>query len=425
MSGRGLPTSGTIKLSELADAYELGSYIGANTFTTANAMGTVTAPSGAKWCVIELYSGGGGGAGYYSGSLEYGGGGGGFVQLVVPVTAGVTTFGYRVGHGGLGGTTGTSGKAGGYSYANNIPTYSITGLSAIYCWSAGGGSSSAGGNGGYGDSAIRAQTANSHVTNWDTIEGNDGGTGTYYYGGDAAYNGGAGGKTSGAAGTAPGGGGAAAYLGGTGGAGAAGRVAFIWYGATTGTRRLRDYLRQSTKNPHSSSTGLSGAIPSSGTLKLRDFLGVSELGFSGNTVSIQGYYGSAIDWVTEPDTATANAQIQIYSNGKMKLSTGWMDKWFHSPYGNVGVSTTLAGYHQVQFTKTFGDTPTGSAVNTWITCTSEPQWWLNTTRSGIGTTSLQNSGYLRFRRTSDNVETVNVPMLMTSESTVEKETDGK
>lgn len=423
--GRGLPTSGTISLRDILKGWKAGSYLTANTFNTPG-YGTIVAPSGATWVRIEVYGGGGGGCGY--GGTESGGGGGGYAAVELPVTGGVSSFGYLVGTRGLGGAIGASGQTGTFSYANGIPGVFAT--DAIYAGGGGGGTSVDGGNGGSAEYDFVPYTGStSHVKGAETEFGTAGGTGVYYYGGDAGgASGGAGGTTSGAAGTAPGGGGAGGYLfNNTGGAGANGRVAFIWYSQPTGS--LRDMIAGGTY-VENGAAGLSENIPRSGTISIRQFLGADELGFYANNYpyNYPFYYFYDSDSVESPLDAYASATMAANTLGGMTgQQVGKWGKWLSKIFD--ASSQNLSSRFQVQFTKTAtvggGASVTGSAVNTWLTISTGPSWFLGVEQLSLGDNTAYANGYLRFRRVSDSVECVNVAVSMKAYAQVIKEQDTK
>lgn len=423
MSGRGLPTSGSISLQDVLSKWKAGSFLTANTFTSGQ--GSVTAPSGATWVRIECYGGGGGGRGY--GGTEHGGGGGGFCAVELPVTGGVTTFGYLVGSGGAGGAIATDGNNGGYSYANNVP--GVIGLEAIYGWGGGRGTGTDGGAGGVPEyDFLPYSGSTSHVKGAETEAGTNGGIGQYYYGGAAAGpSGGAGGTSSGAAGTAPGGGGAGGYLfNNTGGAGADGRVVFVWYSTPTGS--LRDMLAGGTYVADGAA-GTSKNIPRSGTITIRDFLGADELGFYQNNYpyNYPFYYFYDGDTQETPLEAYASATMRANTLGHMAtMQTGRWGKWL-SKITTPNTSTNLSSRFAIQFTRTaqVGASVTGSSVNTWITLSTEPAWFISAEQLSVGSNTTYANGYLRFRRVDDSVECVNVAVSMKAFASVTKQEDTK
>lgn len=421
--GRGLPTSGTISLKDILKGWKSGSFLSANTFDTPGT-GTIVAPSGATWVRIEVYGAGGGGCGY--GGAEGGGGGGGFSAVELPVTGGVTSFGYLVGTRGTGGAIGANGSAGGYSYANNIP--GVLTIDAVYSGGGQGGTSVDGGIGGYGEYDFRPYSGSvSHVKGADQEFGSAGGTGVYYYGGDAGgASGGAGGTTSGAAGTAPGGGGAGGYLfNNTGGAGANGRVAFIWYSQPTGS--LRDMLAGGTY-VENGAAGLSENIPRSGTISIRQFLGADELGFYANNYPYNYPFYYFYDSDTQQTPLDAYASISMSANtlgGMPTMQFGKWGKWLSKIFD--ASSQNLSSQFQIQFTRTAQvvGTVSGSAVNTWLNINTAPSWTIWTEQLEIGNNTAYANGFLRFRRTSDSLECVNVAVSLKVFAQVTKEEDTK
>lgn len=425
---KGLPESGTIKLSDLkAGLSNTGSFIGANTFSSV-ANGTVTAPATATWVRIEAYGGGGGGKGY--GGLEAGGGGGGFSSYEMPVEGGVTSFGYRVGGGGAGGGIGLDGNDGGYSFANG----DFYGITTMYAYGGKGGEDIVGGAGGDGAFDFRAGTGtNSPKKRGYRDAGDNGGTGTYWYGGDAGGpGGGIGGKSSsGTNGGAPGGGGAGGYsFNDSGGDGATGRVAFVWYNGNVQTSKLRDFMAGGSEVAYGdlSLTGNNQNIPSSGTVRLKMYYSCDELGYNANTTPTNDQFTmNDYDSVQSPSIAVAKCNLAInQTTGEATHSYNWGKPIDHA-LNDTSIDSEILSRYQVQFMPTLEveSTVTGSATNTWITMSNNPKWWFNVTRSTIGTTIGFVDGYLRYRRTLDNVEVVNVKIQMTSTAEVYDDFDTK
>lgn len=418
---KGIPESGTISLSDLKAAFRAGSVIQTNTYSTA-ANGSITAPAAATWVKIEVYGGGGGGCGY--GGTEQGGGGGGYSKYEMPVTGSVTTFGYRVGGGGNGGTSGNIGLNGNYSWANGIPT-----LGTMYAYGGYGGNSTqdAGQGGSVEFDIVGNPSTQKKRGDWEY--GGVGGTGTYYYGGDAGGpSGGTGGRSSGAAGSAPGGGGSGGYtLFASGGAGATGRVIFTWYNIGS-TQSLRDFIGGGSICDRTV-TGNNKNIPVSGTISLKDFYSADELGYNANsypsntgTQFVESYYDS----VQKGDTAVATANLAISNSTGSMTHAYAIGKAFDKALDTT-IDTELLSRFQIQFTRTVqnGGTITGSAVNTWITLNFGPRWYLNVSRSSLGTSSNSANGFLRFRRVDNNQEVVNVAVYMFAQADVSDDFDTK
>jgi hypothetical protein len=393
---RGLPTSGTIYLSQVknAFAYDASNVRRTDTITTANANSTVTAPSDAYWVKIEVWGGGGGGRGY-SVLNDYGGGGGGYAYVIIPVTPGSTVIGYEIGWAGTGGAPGANGISGGATYAY-IPITIHSG--STHYWMVGypgiRGTTGAGlgGNGG-GPSVEDA--------------GGGGGTDATTSVGGNAGDGTLGGQTNGAAGTSPGGGGAPGITSGTtGGNGGSAQFKATWYGKPT-TNNLRGYLAGgSIVNP--GAAGASRNIPASGTINLRDFIAAEEFSGYGNTsLSFQSGGADGTQW--------ANCTIRADGTFAPGIDRYWQT-WMRNLLG-LGDSTT-SQYFDVLFNRTFADgydtTLYGSAANTWIQCSTAPSWNVKTFLSGYGVVSSTASGYLAFRRRSDNVVLMNVAFSITA-----------
>lgn len=394
---RGLPSSGTIYLSQIKNAfhYNASNVRRTDTYSTAGSQGSTTAPSDANFVTIEIVSGGGGGRGTNAIGSEYGGAGGTKLTLTMPVTGGSTTFGYSVGAGGTGGAPSNNGGPGGTSYANGIN--GLVGFSFAAYGAGGGGTTS----GGYQGSTL-------DITDIRDASVNTGTLGTTSGGGASGAGVAGGSGSTGAAGNAPGGGGAPNTAG-TGGAGGAGQVKFTWYGKSE-VNTLRSYLaggsyvRQGT-------AGASSAIPSSGTLKIRDFVAADEIGWSGNTSS--GYD------ISLQGGGTAWANCKILANGAISgatlgLTNSGFQRWMRRTLADD--SSTITQHFDVLYNRTSvtasggGDTTLhGSAQNTWIQCSTEPSWNAYAYRDTNGTGYCIHYGNLAFRRRSDSVVVANVP----------------
>ena len=398
--GRGVANTGTVKLSEVMNAFAYGSAVRTDTYTTPGT-GTSTAPSNATWAKIELWGAGGGGSGYaLLGRTEGGGGGGGYCSYIAPVVGGSTIINYTVGAGGAAVTGNVSGITGGASNANNWN--STTEIRSIQAFGGVGAGTDGVGNGGVGSSpALGTHIENSSSTDGSPNSGTTGGAGA---------NGGAGGA-AGVAGTAPGGGGGAATSAATpSGAGANGKVVITWYGPST-ANNLRSYLRGGSYVPQGA-VGYNGSIPASGTLKIRDFVGVDKIGYIGNTIPA-GYSNVYVYHDAYNDaggSASANATIILKDDG-VQVTNNWSydhQTWMQRIVSNC--DSTICGNYDVQFIKTVGSTPSGNTVNTWHQMNTNVQWSITASRTGNGVTANSARGFLTFRRRSDNTVLVNVAM---------------
>ena len=409
---RGLPTSGTITLSDVRGAfnYDAANVVGTDTYSTPGYnQSTSTAPAGAVAAKIELWGAGGGGHGYYSLGGEYGGGGGGYTSVIVPVEGGVTNFGLiDVGQGGAGSAAGSAnGSSGGASSITVAGTY-------LTAFGGGGGGTSSLTNGGSGSSdAAGAQNGSAST----------GGNGTTSAGG-AGANGGAGGSTNGANGTFPGGGGAPYNVStGSGGTGANGQVKITWYGLNTSTGlSLRSYLAGgSFVKP--GAAGSNGNIPASGTINLSHFYAAEEVGHYGNTsFSVTSYDQS------QGGTASANAVLSVNTTGAYGIGASpTFQNWLRRLLGND--SSTITQYFDVMFNRTsatgYDTTLYGNAANTWYQVSSDQKWWVKATRSSNGTNTSTHGGYLAIRRRSDNVVVANVAITIIAEANVVPAPDTK
>lgn len=407
---RGLPTSGTIKLTDIMKAFNRNESNVISTSTYTSGSGTsVAAPTGACACLIQIYGGGGGGRGYSIG-IEYGGGGGAYNSIKLPVVAGVTTFDYVVGAGGAGGSS-ANGSAGGAS------TVTVSGATLV-AGGGGGGKTPVAGTGGVIDADL------SSTLDGFTAAGADGTTGAGGNDGSGAASGAVG--TAGQAGTAPGGGGAPhTTSGGTGGAGGAGRVVITWYGPqySSGTN-LRAFLAGGTYVKAGAAGYNSRNIPASGTLNLKDFYGAEEVGMHSNTTITISHTDT-----TQSGTATANASLRANaSSGALTVSgASGYQRYMRRLLGND--DTNVTQHFDILFNRTSASgsdtTLYGDTANTWTQASTTKWWSCMATRSTTGTNVSSMSGYFAIRRRSDNVVVANVLCNFTATADRQPAPDGK
>ena len=395
---RGLPTSGTIKLTDVTGAfsYSAANVLRTDTYSTASANGSSTAPTGAVAVLIEVWGGGGGGRGY-SILNDYGGGGGGYSSIISPCNNS-TTLGYTVGAGGSGGAVGANGSFGGTSYAWSVP--------ALHYNSMQGGGGTGGTTAGSGGGSSTLALYSGKIA---TATGATGSAGTTSVGGNSG--GGEAGGGSGAAGTAPGGGGGPGVTSGVaGGNGAVGQVRFTWYGRAS-TNNLRGYLAGGSW-VRSGAAGANQNIPASGTIKLTDFYSAEEIGFHANAaLNFSNGGGAGTVWANCKITATGNVggtglgtmdyAFQTWMRRLIAIDSSSVTQHFDVLFNRTGAS----GYDTALY---------GSAANTWIQCSSEPSWNVRSFLSGYGSVSSTATGYLAFRRRSDNVVVANIAFSITS-----------
>lgn len=408
------------------------SVLQSNTFNTPTSNATIVAPSAARAVEILIWGGGGSGR---SGTSAKGGGGGSFVRVICPVIGGQTTFYYGVGAGGTA-RTNANGLGGGSSNVRFANVSSVSGFGVQgYSASGGGGGTTLSGSGGItsltngptSSTPVKVNVAESGATTTTATGGNAGGQ---------AYGGGTGGAggTSGTAGTAPGGGGGAASSSlSASGAGAAGRVEFKWYNVpASGATELRDLLAGGTyvKN---GSTGVSGAIPSSGSLDLKDFLGYQSLKLS-NTSNLV-FSSSAQDY---DNAVRANVSATFHANGSIQaieyedglpifqIANVGTGQWLETINGAPGTVATTP--YQIQFIRTAssgvnGPHPRGSAVNTWINANSTINWYVDTLDAGGPPPEYIQAGcqgYLLIRIASSGTVIMNAAIQIDAEASNEE-----
>jgi hypothetical protein len=125
-------------------------------------------------------------------------------------------------------------------------------------------------------------------------------------------------------------------------------------------------------------SGTYGAVPSSGTISIRNFYGTSNIVIqlttprtisytSGGILSAQAGYG------LDPDS-------YVYTAANFSGSYTQSEQWDSVP------ATT--GNYQVRATLNSGSTPTGSALSTWLTVSSFRSWLLNASPGNFLTCNL-------------------------------------
>ena len=406
---RGLPTTGTITLNDVRKAFSYNSSNVISTSTYTSGSGTsATAPTGACWALIQIWGGGGGGCGYNLLYTEYGGGGGAYTTIKIPVVAGVTNFAYAVGAGGTGGSAANGINGGGSTVTLNNDVITADGGNA--------GKWGVAGSGGITDAVLN-----------ETLEGfsGAGAAGTTSSGGNdgsGAASGGVG--STGAAGSSPGGGGAPRNSSGAaGGNGGAGQITITWYGMLAAVTNIRSYLAGGTYVKAGAAGYNSRNIPASGTINLRDFLGAEEVGMYANTTQTftgdnQGFGG----------TITSNCYLIIQTTGDQSASGGYtLQRWLRNILSDS--DTNVTQHFDVLFNRTAaaGDDTVlyGDAANTWYQCSTARTWACKASRATVGTDTSTMSGYLAFRRRSDNVVVANVLCNFSSSATRQTTPDGK
>jgi hypothetical protein len=253
-------------------------------------------------------------------------------------------------------------------------------------------------------------TYTGRLSDHSTVTGGDGTTSL----GGTAGNGGAGGG-SGAAGSVPGGGGGPGVTSGVaGGNGAPGQVKFTWYGRSSSANRLRHFLAGGSWIK-AGAAGANRNIPASGTINLRDFLSFEEIGH---------YANASFEFsITNGTGGTQWANCKVQADGSF-ASPGVQypaQTWMRRILGND--SSTITQHFDVLFNRTaasgYDTTLYGSAANTWLQCSSEPSWNVKAFLSGYGSVTSTATGYLAFRRRSDNVVVINVPATISATSFLE------
>lgn len=387
--------------------------------TNCNVAGSnsATAPSGTKFVRIQAWGGGGGGCGYWSGGIEYGGGGAGYNELWLPCAEG-QGFNVTVGAGGTGGSS-ANGNSGGATYINNV-----FGDISIYATGGGAGRRGVAGTGSSSEGvAIPEDWFDSPWKMFDAncASGINGGSGSGGAAGGTAQGGGATVvSTVGANGNAPGGGGAPHNVsGGKGGNGGVGTVRFSWYGITSNTVFLRDYYNSG--NVMAGKTiGKNGILPASGNINLTDLRAADHVTVGG---SANDYVYAIADFDTQisPSTAFANAVARYWTYGYLNTQYTYRSHPLRLQLRRDDDS--LLDHIQIRRVHTGGThVASGAANNTWINANTSPEWYVEATRTTIGTNARTSFGNMNWRWTANSQVFANAQTNLSATATVEFDT---
>jgi hypothetical protein len=137
---------------------------------------------------------------------------------------------------------------------------------------------------------------------------------------------------------------------------------------------------------------INGSIPTSNQISMSNFYGAAQLlGMSGGTpvVVTSGTFSPS----------PASAGLSIYANGDAETIIGDGFNQTFTQRGPWYAGPNAGGDFQVRATLVSGNTPIGSAVDTWLTCNTTLQWSLNTT--GFGFEFLACTLDVQFRLTNN------------------------
>lgn len=109
-------------------------------------------------------------------------------------------------------------------------------------------------------------------------------------------------------------------------------------------------------------SGTYGAVPSSGTISIRNFYGTSNV-----VITLTNQNVSAVNFGDD-----AQAQYKVASDGKVYEQINFgveteLEQWC--------TPTSAAGQYQVRATVASGTTPSGSSTGTWIALTGNVAWY--------------------------------------------------
>lgn len=156
---------------------------------------------------------------------------------------------------------------------------------------------------------------------------------------------------------------------------------------------LGDYYAGGSYVPAGTS-GTNGAVPSTGTISISNFYGTSNaiIAFDDAYVSVTGYF-------------QATAGYNIYGSGAKIGTVDIQEDATLTFYQQWATPTSISPNYEVYFSYV-GTAPSGSAVNTWLTCSSALGWYLQSNGVQVKSTTL--SGQVRKVGTTTVLDTWNV-----------------
>lgn len=130
----------------------------------------------------------------------------------------------------------------------------------------------------------------------------------------------------------------------------------------------------------SGTTGTYGAVPSSGAIGIQNFYGTTSLviNFTDASVSVGPSYFTA---------SAGYAIAGVTSGGKTIGNVYTMENGVWAQYEQWITPTSAAGDYEVYASYT-GSGPLGSAVNTWVACSGNPEWYIQVTGNDSATSIL-------------------------------------
>jgi hypothetical protein len=166
---------------------------------------------------------------------------------------------------------------------------------------------------------------------------------------------------------------------------------------------LNEYYAGGTYVP-AGTTGTNGAVPSSGAISISNFYGTTSLviNFTDQYIdSGYSYYSARAGYQICGSTSGAISAGKVYSdvNGTVTQLEQWI------------TPTSQASNYEVYATYS-GNTPSGSGTSSWISCSSNPEWYLQ----AIGNQSLSTTLTIQVRKISTTTVLDTWNVYLTAES---------
>lgn len=143
---------------------------------------------------------------------------------------------------------------------------------------------------------------------------------------------------------------------------------------------LGDYYAGGTYVPAGTS-GTYGAVPTAGNpISIRNFYGTTSLVVNFNDCYVDGGY--------QYYTSIAGYQICGNTSGAITIGNAYTDiNGTYSQFEQWVTPTSAASNYEVYATYT-GNAPSGSVTSSWVSCSSNPIWYVSTTGNDSKSTTL-------------------------------------
>lgn len=130
----------------------------------------------------------------------------------------------------------------------------------------------------------------------------------------------------------------------------------------------------------SGTTGTYGAVPTSGAISIQNFYGTTSL--------VINFTDDYVDGGVQYYTAQAGYQICGTTSGGITIGNVYNNvNGSYSKYEQWITPTSAASNYEVYATYS-GNAPSGSGTSSWISCSSNPNWYITTTGNDIKSCTL-------------------------------------